>query len=283
MRVLLGSARARRGLLALLACAGLVAGVLLLRRWRRRRAAAPAVWAEGAEDDAGTLDEADPSGAEDGQDAEEPRARLTRAELTSDVLDGVAVFVVTTSLWLAVYAFAPYLIGWQPRSVISGSMQPSIRPGDVVVVKPGVPRLIPGVLVTFQDPAQPGRVLTHRVLRLNDDGTWTTKGDANQTADSTPLHTSAILGQPRLVVPLIGLPAYWRLQGRVPPAGIATGVVLLLLLLARRLVPEMPLPEEGEQVTSVHVPQQRSGTSDPPVGEESPSEEESWVSASASS
>jgi len=49
----------------------------------------------------------------------------------------------------------------------------------------------------------------HRIVDVNSDGTFITQGDANRDADSDPLVRSQIVGQARLLVPLIGLPSVW--------------------------------------------------------------------------
>lgn len=145
----------------------------------------------------------------------------------------LVTFALSTVGWLTVWALAPMVVGWQPYSIVSGSMAPDILPGDVVVVDPRGVELVPGAVVTFADPSHPDRVLTHRLVGRNPDGTWRTRGDANTTADHGALPPSAVLGRPRLLVPWVGLPAYWRATGQVLPL-VAT--VVLLVVSARAAV-----------------------------------------------
>jgi signal peptidase I len=120
------------------------------------------------------------------------------------------LFLSLTTIWLALWAIVP-AVGWSWSSVVitSGSMLPSIAPGDVVVAAPDDGHgLAPGTVVVFHDPARPGLV-THRIVAVNDDGTYQTKGDANRVNDSTLLTPGQVVGVGRIMVPLVGLPAMW--------------------------------------------------------------------------
>nr|MDP9460778.1 S26 family signal peptidase [Actinomycetota bacterium] len=59
------------------------------------------------------------------------------------------------SLWIALpWAF----LGWSPTLVTSGSMQPLVAPGDVVMVRPVAPEeLVPNTVVLYDRP-ETGRV-----------------------------------------------------------------------------------------------------------------------------
>ena len=67
-------------------------------------------------------------------------------------------------------------------------MEPRIKVGDVVLASPNHdPKTLLGHVTVFDDPALPGQVKSHRVIAVNPDGTMTTKGDANPTADPVPV------------------------------------------------------------------------------------------------
>ena len=105
----------------------------------------------------------------------------------------------------------PVVFGWHPYVVVSGSMAPRIQPGDVVVAAPVAPAEVKaGNVIVFTDPARPERRLVHRVVANNGDGTFTTRGDANGSADSTPVPASSVLGLARLRIPFVGLFPYWQ-------------------------------------------------------------------------
>src|SRR4051812_46459559 len=84
---------------------------------------------------------------------------------------------------LAAWSLAPALFGWRPVVIVSGSMEPRVHPGDVVLVDPRV-RVAPqpGQVALIRDPDQPTGSKLHRILRIDKDGAITTKGDNNQSA-----------------------------------------------------------------------------------------------------
>lgn len=142
---------------------------------------------------------------------------------------------------------APAILGWKPTVVMTGSMLPRIHPGDVVVSEPAhTQKPIAGEVVLVDDPARPGRLLMHRVVRVLPDGSLVTKGDANATADSTPVPAANLRGFPALRIPMVGLPVVWwsdRRYGLVAAAGLAVLCVVsasLITLPERETVDEAP-------------------------------------------
>lgn len=146
---------------------------------------------------------------------------------------GLGTLLLALFAWAAVGTAAPMLWGWQPTVIVSGSMLPGIRPGDVVEVAPGSTDLRVGEVVTFQSPDVPGKVITHRLRSHNADGTWVTKGDANPSADSVPVPAQNIIGRPKLLIPFTGLPTVWRSTGQPGKIIAVVALVILGLALAR--------------------------------------------------
>src|SRR5689334_22330234 len=98
-------------------------------------------------------------------------------------------------------------MGWRPYVVKSGSMEPGIHVGDVIIASPDHdPRTLLGRVTVFRDQAVAGNVKSHRVVAVSPDGTMTTKGDANPTADSLPVRPDQVKGIGRLLVRWGGLP-----------------------------------------------------------------------------
>lgn len=129
------------------------------------------------------------------------------------------------SLWIALpWAF----LDWSPTLVTSGSMQPLVTPGDVVMVRPVAPEeLVPNTVVLYDRP-ETGRVL-HRILEQMPDGTFRTGGDANASPDSAFVHLEDIQGSAVLAVPWVGRPSLWLHEGRTV-AVVITGIGLLVAL-----------------------------------------------------
>lgn len=142
---------------------------------------------------------------------------------------GYLVFVLA----LAACALVPMATGLTSSVVQSGSMMPHIKVGDVVLARP-----LPadaetplGRVITFEAPpgsAEPGLRL-HRVVAVNPNGTLVTAGDANQDVDSAPLDRADIIAVACILVPWIGLPAFWLENGQLVP--LIGWLVLSLLAL----------------------------------------------------
>ncbi|HEY7469880.1 MAG TPA: signal peptidase I [Acidimicrobiia bacterium] len=112
----------------------------------------------------------------------------------------------------------PLAIGWKPYVIITGSMEPGIGAGDVVLVSPSFdPSEVVGRVISFEDPGRPGHVLTHRVMAIDEGGNLITKGDANPTNDSVPVPPEAVTGLGRVLVRFVGLPVVWLRAGDYLP------------------------------------------------------------------
>ena len=112
------------------------------------------------------------------------------------------------------------------QTVLSGSMRPTVSPGDLAITQ-GVPMgaLRVGDVIVFTPPSE-ARPVLHRIASLEGDAI-TTKGDANSVAD--PWHlTLQGATQYRLVfvVPFLG----WLTELR-GAALIAAGLIVALLVL----------------------------------------------------
>lgn len=107
----------------------------------------------------------------------------------------------------AVYA-VPGMIGANHSFVVlSGSMEPEISPGDVVIVEETDPETIgEGDVVTFAE-ADGDTPVTHRVVGIVERGdtvAFETQGDANPEPDSTPVPGENVIGSVVLTIPFIG-------------------------------------------------------------------------------
>lgn len=114
----------------------------------------------------------------------------------------------------------PALLGWHTAVVLSGSMEPRLVTGDIVVVRHiADSQLNPGQILLVHDPDHPGGLRMHRLVAIRQDGRLTLRGDANPRADHTPVAKSAVVGVASLHVPWIGLPFYWLQERRFAPLG----------------------------------------------------------------
>lgn len=109
---------------------------------------------------------------------------------------------------LAVYIISSnfsILGGYRSYLVQSGSMEPSIMTGDVIVIQAKDTYIINDV-ITFKESSD--RLVTHRIIAVEKDlkglNSYATKGDANRTGDENLITDQDILGKVFLVIPKLG-------------------------------------------------------------------------------
>src|SRR3989344_3712388 len=111
---------------------------------------------------------------------------------------------------------APRFLSWKfgtqypIASITSGSMWPSLHRGDMIFIQAvPVEALAPGDIVVWQNPKG---FTVHRLVRVNENGTMVTKGDANFKDD-----------EPVAIENLIGRTVTWRGKTvRIPYIGYVT-------------------------------------------------------------
>jgi signal peptidase len=119
---------------------------------------------------------------------------------------------------MAVMAVLPMIIpGYTSASITSGSMMPTLRIGDVVIAADhGDTEIAPGTIVVYEDPRKHDLV-THRVVSVNPDGSYITKGDVNGAPDPEPIPAANIKGKAQWIVPFVGLPRIWASERQWMP------------------------------------------------------------------
>ena len=178
-----------------------------------------------------------------GSDTDDGRRTDSRGDRARRAI-GVALHVAAW-FYLSVIAFLLgwvvlvwALMGWSPTVVSTGSIQPSINAGDVVMTAAADPDTVfdEGTVVTFEDPLRDGELVTHRVVAINDDGTYRTRGDGNDVSDSTSLEPEAVVGVGRLLIPSVALPRVWFDQGRLFVLGAWLALTVLAMVGATRVL-----------------------------------------------
>ena len=106
--------------------------------------------------------------------------------------------------------------------VMSGSMEPVIKTGSLIIMDTMKNKPEPGEIITFD---MGGTLVTHRVLR-NYNGMYVTKGDNNPSEDQAPISGEQIRGTVVLSVPMAG--AFILMLRR--PSAICLLVPLILLI-----------------------------------------------------
>lgn len=142
----------------------------------------------------------------------------------------VSTVLVVLIVLCAVFLMGSRLIGFQCYTVLSGSMEPAYSVGDLLYVKKVNPSSVKvGDPITFilnEDLV----VATHRVVRIDaENQRFYTKGDANEIADSEPVHFNNLIGVPQFSLPMLGYVSDF--VQNPPGTYITIGVGILLILI----------------------------------------------------
>ncbi|MBR2906548.1 MAG: signal peptidase I [Clostridia bacterium] len=191
--------------------------------------------------------------------------------------------VVTTVFVVLIVVFAVLLVGVrivgiQPYTVLSGSMEPNYHVGSLIYVSRNVNplELKTGDPVTFM--LNETTVATHRIIEVIPDENdptvvrFRTKGDANKDPDGALVHSANVIGKPIFTIPYLG---YFASYVQQPPGRyIALSGCLLLLIAA--LLPDLLWKKtekaaDGEEGGSEAKAEET--TNDPPASEEPDAEE----------
>lgn len=123
--------------------------------------------------------------------------------------------------------------GVRPLVVRSGSMEPAIATGDLILTVPVRARAVePGDVVTFADPTRGGTSVTHRVRAVQRDGdrlVVETRGDANAVSETWASDADATVGRYAARIPAVGRPL---LALSSPPVQAGLVAVLGLAIVA---------------------------------------------------
>ncbi|MFP7297965.1 signal peptidase I SipW [Neobacillus niacini] len=104
----------------------------------------------------------------------------------------------------------PQVFGYQLKTVLSGSMEPDIKTGSVIAIKPVKNKMdfAEGNVVTFISKDDHSKLITHRIHEVIGDKTnpvYITKGDNNEVPDSDPVIPQNIVGEYHgFTIPYIG-------------------------------------------------------------------------------
>lgn len=131
-----------------------------------------------------------------------PRRRQARREKEGSMAGWIVTIVVAVAIiWFAVGLFPVF-----PTTVISGSMTPTLKVGDVVIVAEASPDIVkPGDIIQFRQPN--GITIVHRVVEVREvkgSKVFITKGDANSEPDAIPVLPANVEGKVVFKIPKIG-------------------------------------------------------------------------------
>lgn len=118
----------------------------------------------------------------------------------------IVILVVLTSAMI--FTSNKLKVPYKIYTVESGSMQPTLHQGDLIVTKESV-TYTSGDIVTFAPATATKKyqAITHRIIdtkEINGTTLFTTKGDFNKAADIDPLYKNQIIGRFVFKIPLVG-------------------------------------------------------------------------------
>ncbi|MGG0716560.1 signal peptidase I [Robertmurraya massiliosenegalensis] len=134
------------------------------------------------------------------------------AKWASNLVTIVLFLIFVLVLFLVISSKAsggePQIFGYQLKTVLSGSMEPGIKTGSIIAVKPGgdMTRFKEGDVITFQE--ERNILITHRVTEVINNGNqvmYRTKGDNNNAEDINPVLSNNVVAEYNgFTVPYIG-------------------------------------------------------------------------------
>ncbi|HOV70476.1 MAG TPA: signal peptidase I [Clostridia bacterium] len=130
---------------------------------------------------------------------------------------------VIFSIWSKISGNVQPIFGYRVYTVLGGSMEPAIHKGSIIFSKEIEPEnLKVGDVIMFISPAYNNKMVTHRITRINDGLSFTTRGDANDTDDLEPVPAADVKGKVCMSVPYVGYVVNF--------AQTRTGLLLLIII-----------------------------------------------------
>lgn len=130
----------------------------------------------------------------------------SNVEIIKLIYNMCAAFLVGLIIVVGISAI-PFPHNYKLYTVTSGSMEPTILRGSVVIVKPIKEYKVHDIVTIHTQ--EPGKTVTHRIIKKIEKDkqvTFKTKGDANTSKDSEVLLPQNIIGKVFFSIPIIGYP-----------------------------------------------------------------------------
>jgi signal peptidase len=161
----------------------------------------------------------------------------------------VKIFIWTVSIILGlIVAFLAFVFispDYDLYIVRSGSMEPAINVGDMVLAGPvGTGGIKPGVIISYEAGKN---LITHRVLSI-DGNTLITKGDANKEPDPNPVRLSQVQSRYIFRIPYVGYVAGFL---RTRPGWLLSIVlpsIVLVGFIVKDIIKEASRNEKSEKI-----------------------------------
>jgi signal peptidase I len=136
------------------------------------------------------------------------KAKIWMSRIITSILFLSLLFMAFVVISSKASGGEPNFLGYQLKTVLSGSMEPSIQTGSIIAIKPGgdMTRFQKGDVITFIK--EDNSLVTHRVLEVRGQGEQTqyiTKGDNNEDPDKDPILSKNVVGEYKgFTIPYLG-------------------------------------------------------------------------------
>ena len=107
----------------------------------------------------------------------------------------------------AVFIYVAPHLNWHVNAVVSGSMEPEIKVGSLVITRPIKPEAVAvGDIITFRPVSVGENMITHRVIAIGRSSSiyFETKGDANDKTDPFTVPAQNLIGKVSFHAPYWG-------------------------------------------------------------------------------
>lgn len=124
------------------------------------------------------------------------------------IIANVLLVILMIIGFLVAFSLLPIKNNFKLLSVMSGSMEPTIKTGELVIAKPSNTYQV-GDIITFNNQGADGKksTTTHRIVEKKEDNgeqLYRTKGDANNTVDMSWTKSSNVVGKYRFGIRYFG-------------------------------------------------------------------------------
>lgn len=133
-------------------------------------------------------------------------------KITSNLITGILFLLLIFMIFVVVSSKAsggePSFLGYQLKTVLSGSMEPTFKTGSVIAVEPlkNSSNLKKGDVITFM--IAENQLATHRiidVIKNENQVMYKTKGDNNDNADTDPVVSQNVVAKyTGFTIPFVG-------------------------------------------------------------------------------
>lgn len=165
------------------------------------------------------------------------------------------IFVFGLAL-LLVASLAPIPGNYKIKIVKSGSMEPAIKTGGIVVIRPSDSYKV-GDVITFGKDTPTQIPTTHRIVATEGSGSsqmFLTKGDANETEDPNPTSIKDVTGKVWFDLPYLGYvldfakkPVGFALLVGIPALSVIIDEIMKILSEVRKMKRRKLIVNENEQ------------------------------------